>query len=93
MSICTTSTSKTGRYEQAIESIGRADDINSSFGQSPPKTDPSQLRHVDAFRRSGIYGYMESRYPREIAGDTLRPSISMRGSMRSLERATRRLIT
>ena len=61
---------KTGQDEKAIIEIAKVDQINSSFAHDGSKTFDPLGRYGEAFRASGLRGYLELRYP----GDAAAPS-------------------
>ncbi len=54
---------KTGRYEEAVVEIAKADAINGTFTHEVRKVDEPMGRYRVAFRESGINGFFEQRYP------------------------------
>lgn len=54
---------KTGRYEEAVVEIAKAEAINGSYMHEARKPQEPMGRFRAAFRRSGINGYLEERFP------------------------------
>jgi TolB-like protein/Tfp pilus assembly protein PilF len=54
---------KTGRYDEAIVEIAKADAINGTFTGEVQKIDEPMGRFRAAYRKSGINGYLEIRFP------------------------------
>ncbi|HUR99042.1 MAG TPA: winged helix-turn-helix domain-containing protein [Pyrinomonadaceae bacterium] len=54
---------KTGEYEKAVLEIAKADAINGAFPGDVQKLGEPMGKFGPAFRKSGINGYLETRYP------------------------------
>ena len=54
---------KTGRYEEAVVEIAKADAINGTYTGEVQKIDEPVSKFRAAFRKSGINGYLELRFP------------------------------
>ena len=54
---------KTGRYEEAVVEIAKAESINSKYPHEAPQVEEPMGRFRAAFRESGINGYLEYRFP------------------------------
>ena len=54
---------KTGEYDKAVAEITRADEINDSFAHNHGKQNDSIDQSGETYRRGGINGYLDLRYP------------------------------
>ena len=54
---------KTGRYEEAVVEIAKAESISQRYPHELPRADEPMGRFRAAFRESGITGYLDYRFP------------------------------
>lgn len=54
---------KTGKYENAVTEIAKADEINGAFTIDRGKKSEQVDRHSRVFRETGLTGYLEFRFP------------------------------